>query len=406
MPRTLLRTIALFLALALPVTVAAQEERVARIGVLAWRGSERLDADWSALVAYLDARIPGWRFELVPVTLVSAPEQVASGDLDFLVTNPGHFVSLERDHEISAIASRLKRLSDGSLADAFGCAIIVRADSDIRTFEDLAGRTIHAVHPEAFGGFQVAWRELMRAGVDIEKAAGVLRFTGFPMDRIVFDVLEGRADAGFVRSGLLEALEAEGRIAPGSLRVLNASASMSHPEAVSTRLYPEWPFAAMAKTPRDLRDTVAIALLTAGASPLAVASGMRDRWTAPLAYRSAREVVEAFRQRDATGAGQFAPANLVSIVALALAAAALGAVIARRRQRGRRQPPVGETAVEPAQPLTPREREVLDLIAEGHSTKEIARMLGISPKTVEYHRANLLRKYEARTSSQLVAKAN
>ena len=37
---------------------------------------------------------------------------------------------------------------------------------------------------------------------------------------------------------------------------------------------------------------------------------------------------------------------------------------------------------------------------------EIARKLGISPKTVEFHRANLLKKYEARSSSQLIALAS
>ena len=42
--------------------------------------------------------------------------------------------------------------------------------------------------------------------------------------------------------------------------------------------------------------------------------------------------------------------------------------------------------------LTPREEEILKLIAEGHSGKEIAEMLFISPKTVERHRANLLEK--------------
>lgn len=40
--------------------------------------------------------------------------------------------------------------------------------------------------------------------------------------------------------------------------------------------------------------------------------------------------------------------------------------------------------------LTPRQREVLQLIAEGHSTKEIARKLDISVKTVEMHRAQLM----------------
>ena len=42
--------------------------------------------------------------------------------------------------------------------------------------------------------------------------------------------------------------------------------------------------------------------------------------------------------------------------------------------------------------LTPREEEVLKLIAEGHSGKDIADMLFLSPKTVERHRANLLEK--------------
>ena len=41
-------------------------------------------------------------------------------------------------------------------------------------------------------------------------------------------------------------------------------------------------------------------------------------------------------------------------------------------------------------PLTPRQREVLRLVAEGLSTKQIARQLGISPKTVEAHRSQLM----------------
>jgi DNA-binding NarL/FixJ family response regulator len=47
-------------------------------------------------------------------------------------------------------------------------------------------------------------------------------------------------------------------------------------------------------------------------------------------------------------------------------------------------------------PLTPRESEVAKLIAEGHSSGEIAELLAISPKTVERHRANILDKLELR----------
>jgi DNA-binding NarL/FixJ family response regulator len=52
----------------------------------------------------------------------------------------------------------------------------------------------------------------------------------------------------------------------------------------------------------------------------------------------------------------------------------------------------------PPEPLTPREREVTQAIAEGLTNKEIARRLGISVKTVETHRATLMRKIGARSA--------
>lgn len=52
--------------------------------------------------------------------------------------------------------------------------------------------------------------------------------------------------------------------------------------------------------------------------------------------------------------------------------------------------------------LTPRERQVMSLVAEGLSTKAIARQLGISPKTVEIHRSNLMAKLEVPSLAALV----
>jgi DNA-binding NarL/FixJ family response regulator len=55
--------------------------------------------------------------------------------------------------------------------------------------------------------------------------------------------------------------------------------------------------------------------------------------------------------------------------------------------------------------LTPREREVLQLIAEGNTTKEIAGVLGVSVKTIETHRANTMRKLEVRSVAELTKAA-
>ena len=57
------------------------------------------------------------------------------------------------------------------------------------------------------------------------------------------------------------------------------------------------------------------------------------------------------------------------------------------------------------QRLTERERVILAQLVEGASSKQVARSLGISPRTVEFHRANLLRKLEARNAAELIAKA-
>jgi PAS domain S-box-containing protein len=60
--------------------------------------------------------------------------------------------------------------------------------------------------------------------------------------------------------------------------------------------------------------------------------------------------------------------------------------------------------VRPATDLTMRERQVARMMADGHTAKEIALGLGISPRTVEVHRANLMKKMKARNSLELVAR--
>jgi DNA-binding NarL/FixJ family response regulator len=52
--------------------------------------------------------------------------------------------------------------------------------------------------------------------------------------------------------------------------------------------------------------------------------------------------------------------------------------------------------------VTAREREIIQLLAEGKSNKEVALALRLSPKTVEAHRANVMRKLHLRSTSDLV----
>lgn len=90
----------------------------------------------------------------------------------------------------------------------------------------------------------------------------------------------------------------------------------------------------------------------------------------------------------------------------------------REASAGRRylSPPLSERAIEAyvkraqggrggtsdSDPLTPREKEVLQLCADGFTAAEIAERLGISPRTAETHRANMMRKLGLHSQAELI----
>jgi DNA-binding NarL/FixJ family response regulator len=56
----------------------------------------------------------------------------------------------------------------------------------------------------------------------------------------------------------------------------------------------------------------------------------------------------------------------------------------------------------PRQELTPREREVLQLLAEGHSMKEAATILDVSPRTIAFHKYRMMEQLSVKTTAELI----
>lgn len=101
-------------------------------------------------------------------------------------------------------------------------------------------------------------------------------------------------------------------------------------------------------------------------------------------------------------AKQSAASELVQAIRLALrdryyVTPLAGSEIAQYSATGMRTNPSHMFGAE----LTPRQREVLQLIAEGKSTKEISSVLNISPKTVEFHRNSLMDELGLHTTAEL-----
>lgn len=371
---------------------AAPEPPTARIGVLAYRGVDRFQSDWRPFEAHLSDRLEGWQAELVPVTLDSAEALLREGRLHFLVTNPGHYIQLSASHSLSPVATRVRRTAGGVPVTHFGSAIITAAASPITRLEDVEGARLVAVAPDAFGGLQAAWQTFHDRGISLLDVAGEVIYTGFPMDQVIAQVQQDPGAVGLVRSGMIEALEAAGTLAPGQLRVLNANTTFTHPEAVSTALYPEWPLLATAAATGELRRQMARVAIWEGDPAVP-----NSTWTVPLAYDQVRAVRAAFAEAAAGApAGGIAPGWLAAVALLALAVGAGGALVVLR---GRAGPGPGRQAV-----LTPRQRQILELVSAGKTSKEIASSIGVSVKTVEFHRTNLLRKFEVDSTAELVAK--
>jgi len=265
------------------------------IGVLAHRGEEAAQAAWEPTAAYLNARIPGMTFVFKGFNNPGLERAVAGATIDFVLTNPGSYVGLEARYGISRMLT-LRNLREGRPYTSFGAVIFTRAGrSDIRTLKDLRGRSFMAVRPEAFGGFQLAWREMAAAGVDPHRDLAELKFSGLPQDTIVYAVRDGLVDAGTVRTDTLERMAREGHIDLSGIYVINQQHVAEFPFLLSTRLYPEWALARLPHVSDDVARRVAIALMLMPADSVPARASLSAGWTVPLDYRPVHELFRELR---------------------------------------------------------------------------------------------------------------
>lgn len=276
-------------SLALFVNSSVQADNVVNIGVLAYRGTAVAQIQWAPLAEQLSHTIPEYQFKISPYDLPSFTSAVADREVDLVLTNPGHYVLLESKYGVTRIAT----INKGEIAgekSQFGAVIIVRSDRrDIRNLSDLKGKSFSAVSRQAFGGFQMAWRELKSQGIDPFKDFSHLDFLGFPQDDIVSTVQKGITDAGTVRTGVLEQMASEGRIRLNEFRVLNRQTVPGFKSLLSTRLYPEWPLAKTDRISDKLAEKIVVALLTEVKGPNNVS------WTIPHDYNPVHDLMRELR---------------------------------------------------------------------------------------------------------------
>lgn len=77
----------------------------------------------------------------------------------------------------------------------------------------------------------------------------------------------------------------------------------------------------------------------------------------------------------------------------------------RTKKQAKKRAPRKVTTGKNTGGLTPRQREILKLVSQGYTNRDIARRLSISVRTVEVHRFNLMRRLRVRNVAQLLRQA-
>lgn len=270
------------------------QDQVARIGVLARRGTGQCLQSWAPTAQYLSSRIPGYRFEIVPLDFDQVSEAVERARIDFIVLNSSLYVQMQALYGVSRMAT-MQSMESGLSSDSFGGVIFSRADrQNIDYVADLKGKSFAAVDESSFGGWQAAWRELKAGGIDPRRDFSGLYFLG-AHDDVVYAVRDGKADAGTVATSILERMSREGKISLDSFKIINERKFADFPFLLSTRLYPEWAFAKLSHTQNRLGEKVCIALLSMEPGSEPARSANCAGWTIPLDYRSVEDCLKELR---------------------------------------------------------------------------------------------------------------
>jgi len=269
---------------------AADDRPVLTLGVFAYRPKPIMLQRFGGLGGFLSEQVGSHRFEVRAYTGPELQAAIEAGAVDFVLTNPVHFHVLREYGALSgSLASMVMRSGDQPL-HGIGGVIVRKADrTDIATLHDLRGRRIATSGFESLGSFMAPAAELQRAGVPLHGLQW--QVTGQPIDRVVEAVLGGAADAGFVRTSVLEDLQREGKLQAGQLVVLNPQKVPGFPLQLSTRLYPEWPFLAAIHVPPELSHRVAVALMSLRPTDAAALSANVYGFTIPADYTAVEQAM-------------------------------------------------------------------------------------------------------------------
>ncbi|MEW6350905.1 MAG: phosphate/phosphite/phosphonate ABC transporter substrate-binding protein [Thermodesulfobacteriota bacterium] len=229
-----------------------------KIGMLAERGKEAAAFEWAELQSYLTEHV-GQKVTVVPLKYSEFMAFVREEPAAIIFTNPWFFVRCQVRYHARALVTA-KYEGSGAVS---GGVIFAKKGSGIASLNDLRDRALMCPKFSSPDGWLFQKGEIEGCGLKPERDLKVLVESGKESDEeVVYAVREGKADAGTVRTNLLENMEREGKIRVDEFVILNQVQHNDFPAACSTPLYPEWPVAALGRTAAEDAARIKQALLS------------------------------------------------------------------------------------------------------------------------------------------------
>lgn len=302
MPRAAFPRLWSFLFLCL-LTGVSQAGEALTLGVFAYRPKPVVAAQYQPLADYLSAQLPGVNVQLQVLEQWEMERALAEHQLDLVFTNPSHYLVLRNAYQLSGALATLVRLENGQPTHSLGGVIIANERAGITDIAHLDGRRIAIPGTKFLGGYQTQSFELWQAGVRIPGDVA-LQIVGHH-DAVVAAVVAGEAEAGFIRTGVIEQLTAEGKLDPARLHIVNRQYPADFPYVVSTRLYPEWPFIALPHVKDETVSRITAALLALEAGHPAARAADIAGFAPPADYLPVEQLARALRLPPYEAAPEF-----------------------------------------------------------------------------------------------------
>lgn len=244
MPRTITQLIAIFslLLVVIPNAIAKDLE----IGVLAPRGELKASTRWQEFGQYLSKEI-GVNVQIVPLPPARVIAAADSGKIDFLLSHSPHTVYVEEKLDARVLATL-----NTKAGPRFGGVIVAKKGAGILSVTDLKGKSVMSLKFKAAAGAYIFQAyHLLQQGIDPHKDFASIR-EGKKQDDLVLAVKNGLIDAAFVRTGLLENMQREGKIKLDEFEIVDSRKSKDFNLLHSTELYPEWCMSALPGVSEDI----------------------------------------------------------------------------------------------------------------------------------------------------------